>query len=270
MLRLLLLCLLLAARPALADLMINPTRIVLDKNQRSAQIDLINNGNETATYRVSVVNRRMSETGDFSVAEQAQPGELFADQMISYSPRQIVLAPGASQLVRVLVRKPENLAAGEYRSHLVFERIADPAAPAPAEGATVTSNEVGIKLTALVGVSIPVIVRQGETSASVSLGQLALAARSEGQPQLVTFDISRSGNRSVYGDIVLSFTPEGGSEMVLAKAAGVAVYVPNALRRAKLALAPGTSLSKGRLTVRFHARPEEGGKALAETSVTLP
>lgn len=31
-------------RPALADLMVAPTRIVFDKNQRTAQLDLINNG----------------------------------------------------------------------------------------------------------------------------------------------------------------------------------------------------------------------------------
>jgi hypothetical protein len=266
--RLALLLFALAAPAARADLMINPTRIVLDKNQRSAQIDLINNGTDTATYRVSVANRRMTDMGEFLPADQPLPGEAFADKMITFSPRQIVLAPGASQLVRILVRKPADLAPGEYRSHLVFERIADAATAAATPAAT--GNEVGIRLTALVGVSIPVIVRQGETSATVALEHLALLPAAGNAPRLATFDIGRSGNRSVYGDVVLSFAPAGGSEHVVGKANGVAVYVPNPVRHAKLAVPDDATLAHGRLTVRFHARPEEGGKALAEASIELP
>jgi P pilus assembly chaperone PapD len=54
--------LLVLALPAHADLMLYPTRIVFEKNQRAAQIELINNGSKPATYRISLVNRRMTET----------------------------------------------------------------------------------------------------------------------------------------------------------------------------------------------------------------
>jgi P pilus assembly chaperone PapD len=42
---------LLVAPPAMADLMLHPTRLVFERNQRAAQVDLINNGTESATYR---------------------------------------------------------------------------------------------------------------------------------------------------------------------------------------------------------------------------
>ncbi|MDO8771955.1 MAG: molecular chaperone, partial [Burkholderiaceae bacterium] len=79
-------------RHAWADLMLYPTRIVFEKNQRAAQLELINNGAETATYRISVVNRRMSETGEFSAIDSPAPGEQFAGELLRYSPRQVVLA----------------------------------------------------------------------------------------------------------------------------------------------------------------------------------
>jgi hypothetical protein len=267
------LMLLLAQHHASADLMLNPTRIVFEKNQRSMQLDLINDGNETATYRISLVNRRMSETGEFSAIDSPLPGEQFADGLLRYSPRQVVLAPGAAQMVRILLRKPANLAPGEYRSHLRFEKVPETKGTTSVEtkgGAS--GDELGIKLTALVGVSIPVIVRHGETEAEVTLSSLELQKPTAAQPSVLALRMARSGNRSVYGDLTASFTPQGGTEQIIAKAGGVAVYTPNAVRRAKLALKlpSGLALAHGVLRVTYRERPEEGGKLLAEAAIQLP
>ena len=111
------------AWPAGAELSLFPTRIVLEKNQRSAQVELLNRGTAPETYRISVVNRRMTVDGDIVLADNAEPDERFAEAMVRYSPRQVTLQPGQSQTVRVLLRKPAELAAGEYRSHLQFDRV---------------------------------------------------------------------------------------------------------------------------------------------------
>src|SRR5947208_14985219 len=79
---------LLAAPSAWADLMLFPTRVVFEKNQRAAQLELINQGKTAETYRLSLVNRRMNETGDFAPADPPGPGEQFADEMVRFSPRQ--------------------------------------------------------------------------------------------------------------------------------------------------------------------------------------
>ncbi len=267
------LLMLLPQSPALADLMLYPTRIVLEKNQRAAQLELINNGNETATYRISLVNRRMSETGEFSAIDSPLPGEQFADGLLRYSPRQVVLAPGKGQVVRILLRKPADLRPGEYRSHLQFERLpeAKGAAGINAPG-NPAAGEIGVTLTALIGASIPIIVRHGETTGGVILSKLTLRQRVAGQPPILAVVLERGGNRSVYGDLTASFTPKGGAEQVVAKAGGVAVYTPNPLRRVKLALKPppGLVLTHGTLRVTYRQRPEEGGKLLAETAIQVP
>jgi P pilus assembly chaperone PapD len=260
---------LLLAPAARADLMLNPTRLVFEKNQRAAQVDLINNGSESATYRIGVVNRRMTETGDLVAADSALPGEQFADHMLVFSPRQVTLAPGTSQTVRVMVRRPAGLPPGEYRSHLHFDKLPDADASTSVEPGAGEPKQIGIVLKVLVGATIPVIVRQGDLGASVTLSHLAL--QSGARPTLA-LDIERSGERSVYGDLAVSFTPDAGREVELAHFGGVAVYTPNPVRRARLVLAPppGLDLRHGSVHVSYRERPDAGGKMIAEARLVLP
>lgn len=258
---------------ALADLSLFPTRIVLEKNQRAAQVELMNNGTAPETYRINLVNRRMGETGEFTALEAPGPGEQFADPLLRYSPKQVTVQPGSSQTVRILLRKPADLAPGEYRSHLQFDRVADAAGASSVEQVGKPGDkEIGVVITALVGASIPVIVRQGETQASVTLTDLALLPVTANAGPALGFVINRSGNRSVYGDLSVTFTPKGGQPVELAKAGALAVYVPNALRRARMPLAvpPGTALVGGTLNLSYRERAEAGGKMMAEASLALP
>jgi P pilus assembly chaperone PapD len=262
---------LLLASTAHADLMVFPTRVVFEKNMRAAQLELINNGKDTATYRITVINRRMNELGQFVPADPALPGELFANDLIRYSPRQVVLAPGIGQTVRISLRKPADLQVGEYRSHLQFERLPDSAG----SGIDATNGnpaELGVQLKTLVGVSIPLIVRHGDTASSVTLGGLELPRASAGQPTLLSAVLNRTGNSSAYGDLGATFTPHGGVAQEVGKAGGVAVYSPNPLRKVKLELRPptGVVLERGTLRLSYRERPEAGGRLLAEALLELP
>jgi P pilus assembly chaperone PapD len=265
-------CLLLAPFvPARAELMLHPTRIVFDKNARAAQIELINNGSAPASYRISLVNRRMSEAGQFEPAGQAQDGERFADEMLRYSPRQVTLQPGTAQTVRVMLRKPAELAEGEYRSHLQFDKLPEVEGAASIENQGKNATQIGVVLNALVGASVPVIVRHGATSASVTLGGLALQKDEAGRPQLA-LAFGREGSSSVYGDVSVTFTPKNGKVQTLGQVGGIAVYTPNRVRKATLPLQvpAGLSLAGGVLDVSYRERPEAGGKLLAQASLTLP
>jgi hypothetical protein len=258
--------------PARAELMLHPTRIVFEKNQRAAQIDLINNGTQPATYRISLVNRRMTESGQFEPADAPGPDEHFADAMLRFSPRQVTLQPGTSQTVRIMLRKPADLPEGEYRSHLQFDKLPD------AEGATSIDRQaagngggIGVQLDALIGATVPVIVRQGTPSAQVSLSGLVLQ-RGGGQDTILQLRFEREGSSSVYGDLDVRFTPQGGEARVLAQVGGVAVYTPNRTRSAVLPLQvpAGLQLAHGTLTVSYRERLDAGGKLLAQAHLDLP
>ncbi|MFC5461307.1 molecular chaperone [Massilia niabensis] len=272
LLRAVLACLLLApCLPARADLMLHPTRIVFDKNARAAQIELINQGSKPASYRISLVNRRMTEAGQFETAESAQDGERFADAMLRYSPRQITLQPGTAQTVRVMLRKPAELAEGEYRSHLQFDKLPEVEGKASIEGQGKTATQIGVVLNALVGASVPVIVRHGNGGATVKLAGLALGKDDARHAQLA-LQFEREGNSSVYGDVSITFTPKNGKPHSLAQVGGIAVYTPNRVRKATLPLQvpAGVALAGGTIEVSYRDRPEAGGKLLAQASLNLP
>lgn len=270
--RLLLACLLLAPfLPARAELMLHPTRIEFEKNTRATQIELINNGTKPASYRISLVNRRMTEAGQFEAAEAAQEGERFADPMLRYSPRQVTLQPGTTQTVRVMLRKPAELAEGEYRSHLQFDKLPDVDGSTSIENQDAGATRIGVVLNALVGASVPVIVRHGVVGASVKLAGLSLQ-KDEARRDVLALQFEREGNSSVYGDVSVTFTPANGKAHSLAQVGGIAVYTPNRVRKASLPLqVPGAvTLAGGTLEVSYRTRPEAGGKLLAQASLNLP
>lgn len=268
---LLIMAALLTGRSALADLMLHPNRVVLEGRQRTAQLELINRGDTTSVYRLRLVRRRMTQLGEFIAVDSPLPGELFADDLVRYSPRQIELAPGTSQTVRLMLRKPAELAPGEYRSHLLFEKLPDVADVSARVQKENTGTDVDIELTALVSVSIPIIVRHGETSATVTLDDLRLESSAAGEPVL-SLALRRDGERSVYGDLVVAFTPKKGAQQIVARAGGVAVYAPNALRRGRLVLQSPTRtpFAAGTLHVTYRERRDSGGKLLAEAFLQLP
>lgn len=250
-------------------LMLYPTRIVFEKNQRTAQVEIVNNSNASTSYRIALVNRRMNEAGGFSAATDKQEGENFADGLLRYSPRHVMLAPGASQVVRLQLRKPADLAPGEYRSHLQFTELPN-ASPAPnAAASDAASDAVEIKLQPLLGTSIPVIVRHGETAASATLVGPRLEPGNDNDPPVVAFEIHRDGNRSLYGNVIVTHVLADGAREVLAHANGVAVYVPNPKRVIRIALPSARVPKGGAIQVDFQAPPESGGQLLASTRLPL-
>ncbi|WP_210546567.1 molecular chaperone [Rhodoferax sp. PAMC 29310] len=268
------LVLLLGGQAAWADLMLYPTRVELENKQRAAQVELINRGSKPETYRISIVNRRMTETGEIVEAKEVLPGEQFADKLLTYSPRQVTLQPGLGQTVRISARKPAELATGEYRSHLQFDRVADTDGQSSLEAvAKPEEGQIAIVLQALVGASIPVIVRHGDTAATATLDGLKIEPGTDkNKTPMLVFAIHRDGNRSVYGDLVAEFAVAGAKPVEVARVAGVAVYVPNLLRQARmpLMLPEGTVLKDGTLTLRFSTRPDAGSKLLAQATLALP
>lgn len=259
--------------PALAEIMLYPTRVVIEGGKRSAQVEIINRGEEPETYRIRVVNQRMTELGEIVPAETAQQGEQFADAMVRYTPRQVTLQPGASQTIRISIRKPADLAPGEYRSHLQFDRIAETAGLENLKaGTSSSSNEVSIVLRTLIGASIPVIVRHGDTGASVTVESLQVLPGIGGDGPGLGFTFRRTGNRSVFGDVVATYVAPGKEPVEVGRASGIAVYVPNAERKARLPfnLPNGIVLRGGEVRLRYHERADAGGALIAQAAVRVP
>lgn len=239
-------------------LLVAPTRLVFEGRARTAELTLLNSGAQATTYRIAFTQLRMGERGEMREITEPGPGEQFADRLIRYSPRQVVLSPGVPQTIRLQVRKPAELPPGEYRSHLAFHAVPraeeEPGAPpAPERG-------LDVRIQIRYGVSIPVIVRHGETSATVGIAGLSVGEGTEGG-RVAKLRLERVGTRSVFGDLTATFTPPSGRRVVVGLMKGLAVYVPNASRQVEIPLnpPPGVVLGKGRLEVTYASAgvPEE-------------
>ena len=247
------------------DLLVNPTRVVFEGRKRAAELNLSNVGAAKGVYRVSLVRMEMTETGGFrQVPTERVPGQVAPEDLVRFSPREVSLDPQESQTVRLQLRKPADLPPGEYRIHLSFMSVPpipeaqDPAAAAAAKG-------LSIKLTPVFGLAIPVIIRQGDTSATATFADLAYdQARRE-----LHFTIQRQGNQSLYGDLKATFTPASGKEEELCQANGVAVYTPNPIRRMVIP-APIKAKGGGRIRLTYARVDAETGPLLAEAFLDLP
>ena len=252
---------------------ISPTRIVFEGRQRTAEVTLLNTTSSRGTYRISFKNMRMREDGSYEDIEEAGPGELFASQMIRYSPRQVTIEPGMSQVVRLLLRKPADLATGEYRSHLWFRSIPPETAGEDIEKLDLKEGEIQVQIRTVFGVTIPVTVRHGQLSASAAITDLTLIpSELPDKPTVLSFRLNRSGNRTLSGEVAVTFeSSDGDDRHVVAFARGVAVLSPYPTRTVKLALRPpeGVVLQNGRLHLVYRARSEEGGKVIAEADLQI-
>jgi P pilus assembly chaperone PapD len=190
----------LPAAPALAagGLVVTPQLVELDSRTRSQVLTLANRGDQTETYRISIVNYRMDDKGNLHPTEQPADGEGFAGALFRYAPRQITLEPGRPQTVRILYRRPANLQEGEYRSHLLFQQV-PPAEPTAAE--TGSSSGLSLQIRTVFGITVPVIIRHGTLQAEGGFNLLEPAQLGDGSPAIKQ-RIARSGAMSLRGDLV--------------------------------------------------------------------
>lgn len=256
-----------------ANLLVTPTRIVFEERTRTAQVTLMNNGTEHGDFRISFINQNMTDEGKFEAVKADEKG-MFANSMVRYSPRQISLAPGQSQVVRLMLRKPRDLEDGEYRSHMLFQSIPQ-ASKSSIETATNTEAEgITVEIIPIVGISIPVIVRHGKLQSEVKIDNVQIIQASEANPTpSLSVDMHRSGNKSIYGDFRAIFTPnEGGESVVVALANGIAIYSNNAFRQFSIPLniPSGTTLKNGKLQILFlESGKDKKTGLLSETSITI-
>jgi P pilus assembly chaperone PapD len=254
---------LLAPVPATAgvgDLLVAPTRIILN-GSRGAEIVLSNIGDEVATYRISVELRRMKEDGTLEDVAAANDREKAAQGMILYAPRRVTIAPGEPQTIRISARAPQGLADGEYRAHLLFRAVPPPrpvTAPKEVKG-------IAFELIPIYGVTIPVVIRTGNLQAKVGIANVQLTSQ-EGKPA-ISLDLTRAGDRSVFGDVRVF---KAGIKDPIAVQRGVAVYTEIGTRHLVIPLQPDhAGAASGPVTVDFVETSDSGPVSMAETKSVL-
>ena len=182
-------CVLLTAffsQMALANLLISPTRVTFDERQRSAKVTVINNSDEQRTYRVVWSEKQALPGGGYSNLAQVTENSL--SPMTRLSPKQVTLAAGEKQTVKIAIRKPKGLQQGEYRSHLLFQALPNGN----------KDQKSGIQINMIMSFSIPVVYREQPEQPNVTITQAKIIKNSYQSKPQIQVQLQRHNNFSSY------------------------------------------------------------------------
>jgi len=254
---------------AQGNLMIIPRRVVFEGSKRSQILNLANTGTDTARYNISIVHYRMKEDGAFVEIAQPDSGENFADKYIRFFPRSVSLAPNEAQAVKIQITGTSEISPGEYRSHIYF-RAVPVEKPLGEKEVLKDTTSISVKLVPIFGITIPVIIRVGESTARVKISDVSFEMVSDTMP-IVKMAFNRTGNMSVYGDIAIDYISLQGNVIRVSFIQGVAVYSPNPVRRLKVDIDKTLDIdySKGKLHIVYNSQSDTKPEKLAEAELLL-
>jgi hypothetical protein len=266
-------------QPSGANLNISPKRIVLDRNRRAGAIFVFNQGTAAGTFDITLVDRVMLPDGQIlAVADvQANPAaKAVADRVksaqgvLQVSPRRITLAPGQGQTIRLRVAAaPDDASAVELRSHLTISSLPPREAGVTAEEAAAASRpgELRIQINALLGLSIPAIVRMTDPDVRAGVENpkvvsLRLGGANAPPSPVLSIDLVRQGASSLFGNVEVRVAGQPRSQPIgIARGVGVYTEIDRRTIQVPLTRAP---LPGERLEVTFTDDDTAPGKLLAK------
>ncbi len=254
---------------AQGDLLITPRRVVFEGSKRSMDLNLANTGKDSATYAISLMQIRMKEDGGFETITEPDPGQRFADRFIRFFPRSVTLGPNEAQAVKIQLIRTNELETGEYRSHFYFRSIPKISPLGEKEKAKDTTT-ISVMLTPVFGITIPAIIRVGESTAKVTISDLGFEMENDTIPRF-SMVFNRSGNMSVFGDLTVDHISTRGKITRVGMANGVAVYTPNERRQFQFNLnkVPAVDFRTGTLRVIYTTSSDVKPVRLAEAELPL-
>lgn len=260
----------------MGDVNLYPKRVVMTDRERTASIGLYNRAAASGEYDITIGDMMMMTDGrlvDLAlVTDTAQSAKVAtAGSMLRWSPHRVTLPANEAQMVRIMVRIPPGLPPGEYRAH--FSAISVPPTVGELsieEAAGQGPSGVGVQIVPRFGISIPVIVRIGETTLQAGLSNLSVV-RQPGGGDAFSLHVTRQGTRSAFGDLAVI---QPGTNRPIAQVKGVGVYTELTERTVQIPIDPKAdphSFAKGaRLTVTYTDDDVAPGKTLARQDFIVP
>lgn len=210
-----------------SGLVIAPTKVIFKQGESKSQtLSLINRGNQPTTYRILSIYKKSNPDGTFTEIPNDQADNSLGN-LLRFSPRQVTVLPGKTQKVRVMLRSTARLKDKEFSGRLLFRAIPD-----VKETTVILESEekkAGFNLTALFGVSIPILYWPENTNASTTYTNL----KNEiiGNKVKISFDLIREGNKTSYQDIKISWKNPDGQLILLQEIKNMAIYYPQTQRK---------------------------------------
>lgn len=247
-----------SSTPSYADILISPTRIVLDERTRSATITLINPGNETRAYRVGWKQLIALPKGGYrTLTDQEMRQFASLDRLIRVSPKQVTLQPGQRQTIKLLLRKGQNMMSGEYRSHLTLVAL-----PPLKQTPQTPTQGPSFQLNMLTSYTLPVLYRVGKVTTNPSITGISLVTQKDTGITYIQVALAHQDQFSSNGRFVAYWKPSGENEKQVGLLNSYNLYPET--RNAQVQFPWNEfKLEPGTLTVRFEGQQEFLGKVFS-------
>jgi hypothetical protein len=254
---------------AQGDLLVTPTRVVFEGNKQREELNLINTGKEPATFSISLIHYNMSEDGTLVIIEKPDSGQMFADPFLRFFPRQVTLVPGEPQVIMLQCRRTADMLAGEYRSHLYLRAEKDNK-PLGTKNSADDNSQLSVQVIPIFGMSIPVIIRSGAVNVTAALTDLKLETQQD-NIQNLKVTIKRTGNSSLYGNLIVEYIPAQGKPYRIGNLKGVGVYTNISKRNVSVKLneTPDVTFKSGKLKVRYTSPDDAKYVVYAEAEMEM-
>lgn len=217
---------------------VDPHILVLTPQRPAGEITVFNPRPQAAEFSLDL--RFGYVTTDSSGAPRVElkdgPDSTSAADWVTPYPRRFTLAPGAAQLVRLLVRPPSGVADGEYWARLTVhshQATREGAPDGPEIGRSTTGTTSG-GLTLEMATVMPVFFRKGIVATGLAIDRLDATAR--GGLIEVRSQLHRTGNSAFIGVGRVAVLDSLGRELATNQRQ-VAVYMA-AAPRWEIALSP--------------------------------
>lgn len=178
---------------------VTPKRVNIEDRQRAKALTLFNRTDKTLIYSFEWQRRAQLPGGARKLLKEGDVVEGYrpADDMLTFSPRQVVVKPNSSQKLRIFAKRPADLPDGEYHSHILLK-------PEPLEQkkkaleAQDSPNREGLHATFKVRnyIAVPIFVRHGETNIDFEIIE-ATATQVENKDTVI-YTLMNNSTRSFY------------------------------------------------------------------------
>ncbi len=243
-------------KTANANILITPTRVVFEDRDRFALVTLVNTSGKTRTYNIEWTFFKMLDGQSTYEAVDAPSSDFDLSKYIVFSPRRITLAPGASQKIRLALRRPEHVPDGDYHAHLKF--YLDPDAPEEIierqkEIIAKGKNRAGAAITINVSYSIPVFLIVGQPDAQAKIGDLSMERNQQSGGLQAKFTVHRTGGPySVMGHIYIYHKGASGDEELVGEISNAHIFAEASSRNFDIPLTKEISGGALRIVVKHY------------------
>ena len=198
-----------SAAYAATILFVSPTRVNLNERHKVEVINVSNTSDVSRTYKISLQDLAMSEKGTTVLSENFPYS---AKKMIRFFPREFTVAPGQSQVIRVMAKIPADTPDGEYHVHIKFFE------DGKAQGAASESTK-GVTMRASMAYStmLPITISKGKIETQIGWSGLEVTKSNTPDNYHFKTTLSRSGNGQGRAYLDMIYVPSSGQEVQIGK-----------------------------------------------------